>query len=360
MKKWLCLTLFILIFTTGCYDYIELNNLAIVSGISIDYEDEEFKVSFEILNTKNREENTNEAKVYLASGSGKTISDAFFNTSLSIAKTVYVAHLKTVIIDEEIARNHTEEIIDFLIRDNYIRNIFYLVMAKNTTAFNVLSNTNTNNPVSSTAIKDLIDSVYYVDNISSKLNFEKFVANIIDEYKDTFISTIEIENDTLKLGTLAVFKDYKMQGYLAEEESATFNIISKSTEENHFKITCPNDLDNFITFSSYAKPNSEISFNNKKATIKTDIEVRIIENHCNMDFKDVNTYLVLQDKLEEKLESNIDDLINTLITYESDALAINHTYYAKTKKSIDFTKIDYEYDASVYINRNGLVFEVKK
>jgi spore germination protein KC len=359
MKKKLILIIFILGLTTGCYDYIELNNLAIVSGISIDYYDDEFHVAFEILNTKNREENSNEEKVYIATGSGSTITDAFFDTSLSIAKTTYVAHLKTVIIDEEVARNHTEEIIDFLIRDNYIRNIFYLVMARDTTAYEVLTCTDTNNPVSSSAIKDLIESVYYVNNISSKLNFEKFVVNIIDEYKDTYISSIEIENETLKLGPIAVFKDYNMQGYLTENESATFNILSNATEENHFTITCPNDTDNFITFSSYASPKSSIQVNSNKATIKSEIEVRIIENHCNMDFKDTNTYLELQESLESSLKKDMKKLINTLINYNSDSLAINHTYYEKNKKGIDFKSLDYEYKTKVYINRNGLVFEVK-
>lgn len=349
-----------MLFATGCYDYVELNNLAIVSGISIDYEDDEFSVAFEILNTKNREENSDEKEVYIAKGTGKSIADAFFNTSLSVAKTVYVAHLKTVIIDEEVARNYTEDIIDFLIRDNYIRNIFYLVMAKDTTAYEVLSSTDTNNPVSSTAIKDLIESVYYVDNISSKLNFEKFVANIIDERKDTYISSIEIENNTLKLGPLAVFKDYNMQGYLTEEESATFNIISNATEENHFKINCPNDEDNFIIFASYDKPKSEIAIENNTATISSEVEVRIIENHCSMDFKDTKTYETLQKSLEKSLKQDMEKLINTLITYQSDALAINHTYYEKSKKSLDFTTLNYEYKTDVIINRNGLVFEVKK
>ena len=52
MKKFILLLL-IPLFLGGCYDYNGLNDLAIISGIAIDYEDDEFKVTFEVISTKN-------------------------------------------------------------------------------------------------------------------------------------------------------------------------------------------------------------------------------------------------------------------------------------------------------------------
>ena len=46
MKK-IFLMLFIPLLLSGCYDYNQLNDLAIISGIAIDYDKEEFKVTFE-------------------------------------------------------------------------------------------------------------------------------------------------------------------------------------------------------------------------------------------------------------------------------------------------------------------------
>ena len=130
MKK-VILILFILLGCTGCFDYTELNDMALVSGISIDYDQNQFNVSFEILNTQNKENVETDEKVFFAYGSGASISEAFSNTSLEIADFPYMAHLKTIVISEEVAKYHVEEIIDFLIRDNHIRNIFYLTIAKN-------------------------------------------------------------------------------------------------------------------------------------------------------------------------------------------------------------------------------------
>ncbi len=359
MKKWLCLISFVLLFCTGCFDYTELNDMAIVSGISIDYEMDHYDVSFEILNTQNKENNDTSEKVLFSYGSGKSISEAFSNASLEIAHLPYMAHLKTIIISEEVAKKHIEEIIDFLIRDNHIRNIFYLTIAKGVSAFEILGHSDKNNPVTSTAIANLIDSDIYSNHIAAELNFEQFVMNIIDPRKDTYASSIELKDDILKLGPIAIFKSYEMQDYLTEEESATFNVMNGESKEIHLKINCPDDENNFIVLTTFNTPKSDTLIQENEVTIKTEIETRIVENHCNMDFKKVETYEKIQEKIKEKLIQNMQSVLNKSLQNESDILRIEQSYYQKYKKEIDFTKLHYNLNATAIINRNGLIFEVK-
>lgn len=360
MKKYFILFVTLLFLTSGCYDYTELNDMAIVSGISIDYQENAFQVSFEILNTVNKDDDPDAPKVYLTEGSGTSISEAFADASLEIAKIPYLAHLKTLVIGEEVAKEHTKEIIDFLIRDNHIRNIFFLVVAKDTTAFNIIHNTDTNNPVASTAIANLIDSALFTNNIAAKLNYEKFVTNIIDPRKDTFATSVAIENGILKLGPLAIFKGYDMQLFLTEEESATFNVMNGESEEIHFNVKCPNDENEFIVLTTFNHPKSEVEIEKDTVKIKSEIETRIVENHCKMDFKKVSTYESIQEKVEEKLKNNMKKVMETSLKYDSDILKIKQIYYQKNKQDIDFKNLNYEYDAKVIINRNGLIFEVEE
>lgn len=360
MKKTILILLALLFLTSGCYDYTELNDMAIVSGISVDYENDKFEVAYEILNTINPEDNPESSKVYVTQGSGSSLSEAFSDTSLEIAKVPYLAHLKTLVISEEVARNHVKEIIDFLIRDNHIRNIFYLVIAKDTSAFEIISNTDTNNPVASTAIAKLIDSLLFANNIAANLNYEKFVTNIIDPRKDTYASSIEIKNGILKLGPLAIFKGYNMQTFLSEDESATFNVMNGDSKEIHFTVSCPNDEENDIILTTFNNPKSEIKIDENKVKISTEIETRIVENHCKMNFKEIETYESIQKKVEEKLKQDMEEVIKQSIKYDSDILKIKQIYYQKNKKDVDFKLLSYEYEAKAIINRNGLVFEVEQ
>lgn len=360
MKKTIFILLTLLFFTSGCYDYTELNDMAIVSGISVDYENNEFQVAYEILNTVNPEDNPEASKVYITEGSGTSLSEAFSDASLEIAKVPYLAHLKTLVISEEVARNHVKEIIDFLIRDNHIRNIFYLVVAKDTSAFEILNNTDTNNPVASTAIAKLIDSLLFANNIAANLNYEKFVTNIIDPRKDTYASSIEIQNGILKLGPLAIFKEYNMQAFLTEDESATFNLMNGDSKEIHFKVSCPNEEENYIVLTTFGSPKSGMEIEENKVKISAEIEMRVVENHCKMDFKKKETYEGIQKKVEEKLKQDMENVVKQSMKYDSDILKIKQLYYQKNKKDVDFKLLSYEYEAKAIINRNGLIFEVEQ
>ena len=360
MKKYSLLILFILFFTFGCYDYTELNEMALVSGISVDYVEDEFLVAFEILNTVNKTENPDAPKTYITKGKGSSLSEAFSDCSLEVAKVPYLAHLKVIVLSEEVAKNHVKEITDFLIRDNHIRNIFFMTIAKDTTAETILNNTDVNNPVVSTAIANLIDTALFTNNVAASLNFEKFIANIIDPRKDTYASSIKIENGVLKLGPLAIFKEYNMQTFLSENESATFNLMNNDSKEMHFKINCPDDESNFIILTTFNNPKSKIEIENNSVKIKSEIEARVVENHCKLNFRSVDTYEKIESILEEKLKKDMEKVISQTKKYDSDILKIEQIYYQKYKKDIDFRTLNYEYNAKTIINRNGLIFEVKE
>lgn len=359
MKKIIVLITFILFFTTGCYDYIELNKIAIVSGISIDYINEKFQVTYEILNTKNKTENPNAEDVYIAKGNGSNLSEAFHNTSLEIAKTPYLSHLKTIVISEEVAKNHIEDILDYLARENYIRKIFLLVVAKDYPAYEILENTDTNNPIASTAIKDLVENTNYRNNIATSLNFEQFGANLINPRSDAYLSSVTINNGEIAIGPLAIFNDFEMAAFLTKNESATFNILNNTSKDKQIKIDCPNNSEKFIIFNTYKTPKTSIDIDNNDVTISSEVEVKITENHCDYDFKKEETYEVLQNSLSKKLKNDILKTTETLIKYKSDILEIEDLYYKKYKKDIDFTKLNYKYKAKAIINRNGIIFEVK-
>ena len=81
MKKVkMIVTLFFLAFiTTGCWNYHELNDLAITTGIAIDFKNNKYIVSYMIANAKKSqgESNKQEASSVVYSGEGDSISSAY-------------------------------------------------------------------------------------------------------------------------------------------------------------------------------------------------------------------------------------------------------------------------------------------
>ena len=94
MKKYLFIP--ILFILTGCYNYRDLNDLAIVSGISIGRDNNNFKVSVEVVNPSlNQDE---EAGFLIYQSSANSIEEAINNISLKAPKQLYLAHLNILII----------------------------------------------------------------------------------------------------------------------------------------------------------------------------------------------------------------------------------------------------------------------
>ena len=112
MKKLFIFCCFFLL--TGCWNYQELNEYAIVTGMAVDIKDNKYEVSFLIANgNKSEQEQT---KTSLISGEGETIYNAIKDISLSSPKELYVSHLSVVIISEEVASKGISNLLDYLLR----------------------------------------------------------------------------------------------------------------------------------------------------------------------------------------------------------------------------------------------------
>ena len=127
MKK-IILMFTIVLLLSGCWNYRELNEYAIVTGMAIDYDQNEYEVSLLISNGKKSEESGTQAQVTVSSGKGKTIYEAIKAISLSTPKELYISHLSVIIISEKIAEKGVNPILDFLLREPQSHQNFYLIL----------------------------------------------------------------------------------------------------------------------------------------------------------------------------------------------------------------------------------------
>ena len=80
MKK-IILLIPLLCLLTGCYNYRELNDLAIISGVSVSKDKNTYKITTEVVNPK-KEQDTSSGKepdYVIYEGSGSSMQEAFRN-----------------------------------------------------------------------------------------------------------------------------------------------------------------------------------------------------------------------------------------------------------------------------------------
>ncbi|MBR1413351.1 MAG: Ger(x)C family spore germination protein [Bacilli bacterium] len=353
MKRKIIILLLFLLFITGCYDYQELNNLGIVTGIAIDYKDDKYNVTLEILNDK-KESISSSLEAYTISSDGTNIAQAFTNVNEKLDKQAFYPHTKVVIISEEIAKNHIKDIADYILRNQEIRDQFYLLVAVDTSSEDIITSQQEDYPVVANRLVSMLEKDYNNKNITSTLLFEKNMNTLLNNKKDIVLTTVYKEEDNLKFGGLATFKDFKMQNILTNEESITYNLFVNKGNNALFSYQCNN---NIFTINIYDS-NSKIQYKNNRINIDLNLGADVIYNDCAYDLKNSHTIEELESKFNKLLKDKVNKLIVKLMNDNTDILGLNKVYYNKHRHDIDFRLLNYKINVDLKINKEGSIFEV--
>lgn len=412
MKKVMGLILICMCFLcTGCFDYIELTDRALVSSISIDYKEGLYDVSFEIVKPKSEKDSSSESKVLIISGTGSSISEAFSNTAIKTEKEAYFAHLSVMIISEDIANSHINVISDYLLRAAIFHNNFYIVIAKDYDAKEIIEASSPSEPIVGKAISGIISNNKYFQSVTQKMELEDFISLVEDKGKNSYLPAISIEeDDRLFVAGLGMFSEGKLQVIADEDLTSVMTILNNKMgnhilqfpcEENEYaqstiadasdnsdtksedkkseekdnqkpseeESTPIDESDNknqktvkYTTVNLYKIEKADFEFNSQNEVIfKSKISASLIQNACNYDLTKEETYQKLEEKFQEVLIKEIETFVNLTKEYNSDVLGIRKKYLNKYRAyPEDWRQIVFKYKIEIKLNKNGLIYEVNK
>ena len=343
MKKYLILL--VIIFLPGCWNYRELNNCAIVTGMAIDYSDNGYNVS--LLFSNNTKDN---ASTSILSAEGNTIYEAIKKINLSTPKEIYISHLSCIIVSDKIAKKGISPVLDFLLREPESNQNFNLIISKDCMAKDILSIT--------TPLSD-----YPAQNINSTIKVsEKEQARVIDSDFNLFVSsllklginpiansiiTID-ENKNTKLDALAIFKKDKLIDWATVDESIGINMLRGNIKNLYTDIKI-NNSKIVITCNKY-KIKTKYENNKIINTIYCEGMINEIENSLDINNKKIIDKIEIETK--NMLYSYVKDAIEKSKKNKTDILGYGNYMY-KYHPNI-FNKIDDwdEYFSTLDIENN--------
>ena len=97
MKK--ILLIIIMFILTSC-NYTEINELEIITSMILDYKDNNYILTSQIVNSDNI--------INIYNTSGKTIDECIYKLSSLSNKKVFLSHLKTLIITEDLIKSNKD------------------------------------------------------------------------------------------------------------------------------------------------------------------------------------------------------------------------------------------------------------
>lgn len=344
MKK-IFLTLLILFSLTGCNNYRELNDLALVSGISIAKVDEEYELTVEVVNPKKQQDSSSskETEFVIYKNKSSSIQEAIRRLINESPKKMYGAQIDILILDESIAKEDLKSVVDFFARDPEIRSEFYVLVGKNDSILEVIA------PLEKISSKSILESLESNSNYLGSANlvtFHDFIANYLNDKIDLALPTIKLVGDATEgkeisnlesttdntshvIDNIAIFKDNKLVGYLEEEDSKVYNLVMNNLRNNLVKVDI--DKDQYIV-NEMISVKSEIEVDPKKKSVTINItgKASISEAKYTGDLTKQDTIKKIQKKLNEYTEEIVKTSIeSTIQKYKNDIYGFEDMFYKK-------------------------------
>lgn len=362
MKKIKILLLFSLIFIlTGCYNYREINDLAITSGLGIDKNENGYDVVAQVVNTENQGSKNSSGKdsssFIVYTNSGKTLQTAYRNMVNESGKSLYVSHIQLVVISEEVAKNGIENILDLFMRDNDFRKQVLVIISKQS-AKETLSTITSLITINVNDIKEILNNNEKFLSEVKVITLEELISDYLSKTKEIVIPSFNIENISnenenanmlketenkakLKYDNTGIFKDNKLVGYLNKDESVALNIIKGDAKNFLVGLKC--DENNYYTLEFM---NTSTDIKSIKNSLNFEINFKakpvLTEMNCGLN---VEKNKVIE-KLEKQASKYIKELLENTITnvqnkYNTDIFNFRDKLYKTNTKYYEKIKDKY-------------------
>lgn len=340
MKK--ILIIYVLLFyLTGCWNYRELNDYAIVTGMAIDYADNKYEVSL-LFSSSKKTDKDQDSIITLYSDTGDSIYEAIKKISLSIPKEIYISHLSTVIISDTLARNGVTPVLDYLLREPQSHQNFFIILSKDSKAKDILS---VIAPMADYPSQNITSTIKITEQLQGRItnaNFNKFISRIIQKgispisnsiiligNKDSGTKKEEQENSITsaqtKLDTIGIFKGDKLIDWANIEESIGINMLVGDVKVLYFDLPCNNNK-TIITTNKY-KINNKVEKN--KIVVEITAKGMINEVGCNIDLQDNKVITKLQEEAKDKMKEYAYKAISKAKLLKTDIFGYGNMIYKK-------------------------------
>lgn len=368
------LLLMILFLTTGCWNYTELNDLAIVKGVSIDQEEDNYIVNYMISNASSEKGSSKDSspQTALIEGKGKTISEAISEIKLISPKKIYIGHMLVYVISEAVAKNSLTEATDYFFRNNNSKRSFQVVIAKDTKAKDTLKILS---PLDSFPSDNIAKNLATAESFSGYVSnsaFVSFIRKIKEDGIDASANGITIIGSTekgsseenlksssidnyVKIEPLAIFKKDQLVAWTDQDVSKGINIFLSAVQE--LKLTIPYE-DGYFSFkitniksSSDFKINDNITFDFKiKAT--SNIEEMTIY----IDTKKEDNIKLLEELINNEIKRILHKTTQFIQEKQSDAIGLGYRIYINDYQNWLNLKTNWN---EMYLPKVKVNFEVK-
>ncbi len=223
------LLLLLAVLTTGCWDRLEVNDLAIVDLVAIDTADEGVRLTVSVV-VPSRAQSPASAggagggggavsgrPTSAFSASGKTIMDASMKIQKRLSRRIFWAHTRILVIGEEFARAGVRPALDFWSRHREPRPLMQIAVTPGRAADFIMAQPRLERLLSE-SVRETINM-----GMQARVTIKDFFEWIRSETEEPIAPRVELvageQGEDSQVSGTAVFKDDRLVGWLSDAET---------------------------------------------------------------------------------------------------------------------------------------------
>ncbi len=226
MKRRLFIIIILLLTLCGCSDYAESNSQYMVSAIGFDSDGKNITVSAQTVIIGNNGEDSQETKVFTATG--ETPAQAVFNISGHLSKSLLFDHCGIVAIGKGISREMLGEIFDYSNDEKNLNLGVYFVCTDE--AQELLKADPVSAVTSGYDIMGIIEQNSDETGILYQNRFYEIKALEAKKGKVFSLPFFECKKDGIKMNGRNIYRDRKFVTSINESESYIYSVICNSNK----------------------------------------------------------------------------------------------------------------------------------
>jgi len=379
IKVILCL-LVIIFPLLGCWDRLEINDIAIVTGTSFDLlDDKQYKVAIQAPlpgemggagSHGGGGGTSGGATYYLDAGIGHNVRQANEDLQKRMSRQLMFGHRRVSIIGEDLAKEGIRKILDVLTRTREARLRTQLFITEGN-AIDILSSQPQLENLSAEAIREIGVAGY-------ELTLRDFLLDYQKEGDDPLLPVLtlkenispdpELVSNQVEISKMAIFKEDKLQFFTDEDQTSGIQwILGRKHGQSY---TIEYDEGAHISFRIVEQTcDIKHSIKNRKPVYTFQIKLisNLLENETDLNLEETQVYDEINEKLKNKIVKEIEAIMDETLSKGIDTFGFGSLLHRKERKlwNDEFKEswreqlenIEYEININSKIVLTGLVTE---
>ncbi|NQX46292.1 Ger(x)C family spore germination protein [Paenibacillus tritici] len=386
-----CLPLLLVsLLLSGCWERKELNELAFVLALGLDKAENGYNVTMQVVIPSSISSQNaggtggSGVPVVVYNFTVPTVYESLRKFNLISSRSPYLGHIRVLVIGEELAREGVGETLDVIKRSREPRMDFYVMVARKTTAENVLKVLTPLDRLPATKLFSSLDKSYRISSKTVAVTLDQFIEDLLLQGESPVLTGVEVEGDPeagseksnveqtdprtkLHYESVAVFRKDKLVGWIDDNLTVGFNYVTDNVTKNtgHFK----DETGSLIIIEALTSATSrKVKFIDGEPHIFLSVEtLSNVEEVEGADKLDTEAKIrSLEEKTEARTVKRMKDAVEGISKqFNVDIFGFGQSIYRKSPKAWQRLKeqkgedylrtLPIHYEASVTINRIGTI-----